>query len=153
MLLAMQPFSRTLAPAPSSTPIGGVDSNKRPVADGSCFILLWHGYYRVKRCRYHHDPADLAAPMAGSTGDNRHDSVSSGITKLAAGGTDGNRNGLGCERNGSDGSRNDSTSRVGNVGTDRFSRVVVGWCDDRGGAGGRGGTSGGDGSSGGGGTC
>ena len=50
----------------------------------------------MKRCRYRHDPADLAAPVAGSTGDNRHGSASTE-------GIGGNRNGLGGQRNGSDG--------------------------------------------------
>ena len=37
-----------------------------------------------------HNPADLAALAPGSTGGNRHGSVSSGIAKPAAGGTGGN---------------------------------------------------------------
>ena len=60
--------------------------------------------------------------MAGSTGDNHHGSVSSGITKPMAGSTDGNRNGLGGQRPGSDNTRNGLTLRVGNAGTDSSSR-------------------------------
>ena len=126
VLLAMQPLSLVPAPAPSSTPSGGVDSNKRPAANGPCFMFLQHGYCRVKRCiRYRHDPADLAAPEAGRTGDHRHGWASSGIAKPTAGGTGGNgnalggqRNGLDGTRNGSNGTRNGSTSRVANTGTD-----------------------------------
>ena len=73
VLLAIQPVSPVPAPAPSSTPSGGIDSNKRPA--GPCFIFLQHGYCRVKRCRYRHDLADLAAPVAGSTGNNHHGSA------------------------------------------------------------------------------
>ena len=105
----------------------------------------------MKRCRYHHNPADLAAPVAGSTGNNWHGSASSGIAKPTAGGTGGNRNGLGGQRNGSDAPRNGSTSRMGNVGTDSSSRKLVGWRGNRGDGGGRSGTRGGGGSSGGGG--
>ena len=153
MLLAMQPLSPAPAPASSPTPSGGVDSNKRPAADGPCFMLLQHVYYRVKRHRYHHDPSDLAAPVGGSTGDNRHGLASSGIAKPTAGGTDGNHNALGGQRNGSDGTRNGLTLRVGNAGTDSSSRVTVAWHDNRGGGGGHGGTRGGSGSSGRGGTA
>ena len=147
VLLAMQPFSPALASAPSSTPSGGVNSNKRPAADGPCFIFLQHGYCRVKRCRYRHDPADLAAPVAGSTGDNHHGSASSSTAKSTAGGTGGNRNALGGQRNGSDGTRNCLTSRVGNAGTDGSSQAIVAWRANRGGGGGRGGTRGDGGSS------
>ena len=91
----------------------------------------------MKRCKYHHDPANLAAPVAGSTGGNRHGSVSSSIVKPAAGGTGCNRNGLGDQRNGSDGTRNGSISRVGNTGTDSSSRAIVAWRGNRGGGGGR----------------
>ena len=108
-----------------------------------------HGYCRVERCRYRHDPADLAAPVAGSTGDNRHGSASSGISKLTAGGTGGNRKALGGQRHSSDGTRDGSASRVGNAGTDGSSRVIVASRDKRGGGGGCGGTRGGGGSSGG----
>ena len=117
---------------PSSTPSGGVDSNKRPAADGPCFIFLQHGYCRVKRYRY------------------RHGSASSGIAKPTAGGTGGNRNALGSQRNGPDGTRNGSTSRMGDAGTVGSSRVIVAWRGNRGGGGGCGGTRGGGGSSGGG---
>ena len=78
----MQPLSPALAPAQFSTPNGGVDFNKRLIADRPCFIYLQHSCCRVKRCRNDHDLAVLAA---GSTGDNRHDLVSNGIAKLAAG--------------------------------------------------------------------
>ena len=75
----------TLVPCPhfcpSSTPSGGVDSNKRNAAYGPGFIFLQDDYCTVKRCRYRHDPADLAAPLAGSTSDNSHGSASSGITE------------------------------------------------------------------------
>ena len=115
----MQPLSPDPAFAPSSTPSGGVHANKRPAADGPC-------------CRYRHDPADLAAPVVGSPGDNRHDSTLSGINKTAAGDTDVNRNGLGGQRNGLDGTRNDSTSRVGSAGPDSSSRMIVAWRGNRG---------------------
>ena len=103
VLLAMQPLPPGPAPAPSPTPSGGVDSNKRPAADGPCFIFLQHVYRRVKRCRYRRNPADLATPVAGSTGDNHNGSASSGIAKPTAGGTGGNRNALRGQRNSSDG--------------------------------------------------
>ena len=114
----MQPLSPAPAPNPSPPPSGGVDSNKLPAADSHCFIYLQNGYSRVKPCRYRHDPADLAVPAAGSTGDYRHGSASSGIAKPAAGGTGG-------QCNGSDGTHNGSTSRVINAGTDSSSRAVV----------------------------
>ena len=152
VLLAKPPASPVPAPAPSSTPSGDVDSNKRPAA-GPCFIFLQHGYCRVKRCRYRHDPANLAAPVAGSTGNNHHGSASSGIAKPTAGDTGGNINALGGQRNGSDGTRTGSTSRVGNAGTDGSSRAIVSWRGNRGGGGGRGGRRGGGGSIGGGGTA
>ena len=114
--------SATRAPDPASTPSstlsGGVDANKRPAADDPC-------------CRYRQDPADLAAPVVGSTGDNRHGSALSGINKTAAGDIDVNRNGLGGQRNGLDGTRNDSTSRVGNAGPDSSSRMIVAWRGNR----------------------
>ena len=69
VLLAVQPVSPVPAPAPSSTPSGGIDSKKRPA--GPCFIFLQHGYCRVKR----HDLTDLAAPVAGSTGNNHYGSA------------------------------------------------------------------------------
>ena len=154
VLLVMQPLSPAPSPAPSSTPSGGVDFNKRNAAVGPCFIFLKkHGYCRVKRCRYRHDPADLAAPVAESMGDNRHSSASRGIAKPTTGGTGDNRNALGGPHNGSDGTRNGSTSRVGNAGTNSSSRAVVAWRGNCGGGGGRGGTRGGGGSSGGGGTA
>ena len=142
----MQPLSPAPAPAPSPTPSGGVDSNKRLATNGPCFIFLQHSYCRVKSCRYRHDPDDLAAPVAKSTGDNRHGSASSGVAKPATGGTGGNRNGLGGQLNG-------STSRVGNAETDSSSRAIVAWRGNRHGGGGHGGTRGGGGSSGGGGTA
>ena len=146
VLLAMQLLSPAPAPAPSSTPNGGIDSNKRPDADGPYFIVFQHRYSRVKRCRYRDDPVSLPAPVAGNMGDSRHGSASSGIAKPAAGGTDRNRNGLGGQSNGSDSTRNDSTSRVGNAGTDSSSRAVVAWRGNCGGGGGHGGgSSGGDG--------
>ena len=79
----------------------------------------------MKRCRYRHDPADLAAQVAGSIDDTRHGSAFSSTAKPAAGGTDGSRNGLCGQRNGSDGTRNGSTSRVSNVGTESSSRLIV----------------------------
>ena len=85
VLLAIQPVSPVPVPAPSSTPSGGVDSNKRPAADGPCFIFLQHGYCRVKGCRYRHDPANFAPPVAGSTGKNHHGSASSGTHRQADG--------------------------------------------------------------------
>ena len=139
VLLAIQPLSPAPAPTLSSTPSGGVDSNKRPATDGPCFIFLQNDCCRVKRCRYRHEPADLAAPVIGSTGGNRYGSASSDITKPAARGTGGNYKGLGGQRNGSDGTRNGSTSRVGNAGTASSSRAVVAWRGNRGG--GRGGGS------------
>ena len=116
MLLVTQLMSPTPARTPSSTPNGGIDSNKRPAAEGSCLIFLQHGYCRVKRCGYCHDPTDLAAPVARSTGDNRHGSASSEIAKSAARRTSGNRNGLGGQRNG-------STSRVSHAEMVSSSRV------------------------------
>ena len=125
VLLAIQPVSPVPVPAPSSTSSGGVDSNKHPAADGPCFIFLQHGYCRLKRCRCRHDPADLATPVAGSMGNNHHGSASSGIAKPTAGGTGGNINALGGQRNGLDSTRNGSTSRVGNAGTEGSSRAIV----------------------------
>ena len=150
MLLAMQPVAPAPAPIPSSTLSGGVDSNKRTATDGPCLIFLQHEHFRMKRYKYHHDPANLAAPVAGSTSGNHHGSVSSSIAKPAAGGTGCNRNGLGDQRNGSDGTRNGSISRVGNAGTDSSSRSIVAWRGNRGGGGGRGDIKGGGSSSGGG---
>ena len=107
----------------------------------------------MKRCRYRHDPADLAAPVAGSTGNNHHGSAKSGIAKPTAGGTGGNINALGGQRNDSDGTRNGSTSRVGNAGTEGSSRAIVSWRGNRGGGGVHCGRKGGGGSSDGGGTA
>ena len=72
-------------------------------------------------------------PVDGSTGDNRHDSASSGIAKPAAGGKGGNRNGLGGQLNGSDGTQNCLTSGVGNVGMSSSSRSIAAWRGNRGG--------------------
>ena len=79
-------------------------------------------------------------PAAASTGYNHHGSVSSGIAKQMAGGTGGNRKGLGGQCNGSCGTRNDSASRIGNARTDSSSRAIVAWSGNRGGGGGHGGT-------------
>ena len=145
-LLAMQPLSPAPGPAPPSRLSVGVDSDKRPAPNGPCFIYLQHGYCRVKRCIYRHDPADLVAPAARSTGDSHHGSAWGGIAKPTAVGTGGNRNGLGGQLNGSDGTSNGSTSRAGNVGTDSSSRAVFAWRGSRGDGGGHGGTKGGSGS-------
>ena len=102
----------------------------------------------VKRCRYRHDVADLAAPAAGSTGDNHHGLESNGIAKPVAGGTGGNRNGLGIKHHCSNDTRNDSTLRVGNVGADSSTRAIVARRGNRDGGGGRGGSVGGGGNSG-----
>ena len=149
----MQLLSSAPAPAPSSPPSGGVNSNKRPATDGPGFIFLQDDYCRMKRCRYQQDPADLAVPVAGSTVDSRHGSASSGIAKSTAGGTGGNRNALGGQRNGSDGTRNVPTSRVSSTRTGGSSRAIAAWPGNHGGGGGRGGTRGGGGSNGGGGTA
>ena len=77
------------------------------------------------RCKYRHDPPDFDAPVAGSADDNRDDSASSGIAKPAAEGTGCNRNGLGSQRNGSDGTSDGSPSRVGNAGTESSSRAII----------------------------
>ena len=149
MLLVMQPLSPAPVPAPLSASSGGVDFNKRPAADGPCFIFLQHNCWGMKRCRYHHDSSDLTTPVAGSMGDNRHGSAWNGIAKPVTGGTCGNRNGLVGQCNGSDGIRNGSALRVGNTKTGRSSRSIVAWRGNRGGGGGHGGTRGGGGSSGG----
>ena len=134
----MKSLSPTPTPAPSSTPSDGIDSNKHPAADGPRFNNLQHGYCRVKRCRYCHDPADLTAPAAGSTGDKLHGSALSCISKPAAGVTGTNRNG--------------STSRMSNVGTDSSQRAIIAWCGSGGGGGGHDSARGSGGSSGRGGT-
>ena len=91
-------------------------SHKRSTTEGPCFILQ-HGYCTVIRCRCRQDYADLSGPVVGSKGDDRHGSALSGITTPRAEGTGGNCNGLGSQNNGSDGTRNSSTLRVGNAGT------------------------------------
>ena len=134
----------TLVACPRSSPIFNTQWRRQlqQASHRRRSLLHWFAarLCRVKRYRYHHDSVNLAAPVAGSTGDNRHGSASSGIAKPTAAGTGGNRDALGGQCNGSDGTRNGSTSRMGNAETDGSSLVIDACRVNRGGGGGHGGT-------------
>lgn len=66
-------LQRSLALALIAVSRGGGNARKRPRgSEGPCFFFQDHSYWKVKRCKFRHEPADVAVSIPRDAGGNRN---------------------------------------------------------------------------------